>query len=185
MERYPGLWRNLGRILSQRLVRTSRQISRPSLTNAVSIITDCAEGTAAVLAAAVARSLALQTGKRVLLVDVRAGSSAPIPSLSADQPAPTLAALLNDRNLAKQFQAPAENGAQAVRITSVTAHDQPRLPEQECMTALELLAPHYDFLLLLGAKPAAGALSCLIESARWSASSPTLAPGAFPPGWKR
>src|SRR6266498_1059708 len=28
MERYPGLWRNLGRILSQRLVRTSRQISQ-------------------------------------------------------------------------------------------------------------------------------------------------------------
>lgn len=150
VERYPGLWRNLGRILSQRLVRTSRQLSRPSLANTVALVTDGAEDKSAALAVAVARSMADQTGKRVLLVDARAESSCPLPCFSANNPTPTLADILLDRNLVTDLQPP--NGAKglpSVRVTSIARADQPSLNEGECVNALELLSPLYDFVLLL------------------------------------
>jgi len=150
LERYPGLWRNLGRILSQRLVRTSRHLSRPALANTVSVITDCPEDVSSALAVAVAFSVAAQTGKRVLLVDARAGSSCPVPRLAAAERAPTLSDVLRDRNLVKELQPPAAgNGAPSVRFTSIAGEEQTPLNEDECMAALEILTPLYDLVMLL------------------------------------
>ncbi len=151
VERYPGLWRNLGRILSQRLVRTSRHLSHPSLTKTVALITDCREDTSAALALAVAHSVAVQTGQRVLLVDSRAGSSCPIARVAAaEQTSPTLADILHDRNLMTELQAlNGGNGLPAVHITSLAGEHQPAPTEEECITALELLAPLHDSILVL------------------------------------
>jgi len=150
VEHHPALWRNVGRILSQRLVRTSRQLSRPSLANTVALVIDCAEDTSAALALAVARSVDAQTGKRVLLVDARAESSCPLPSLSADKPAPTLADVLLDRSLVTDLQPPISgNKLPSVGITSIARTDQTPPSDGECVTALELLSPLHDFILLL------------------------------------
>jgi len=150
VERYPGLWRNMGRILGQRLARTSRQLSRPSLANTVGLVTDCPEDTSAALAVAVAHSVANKTGRRVLLIDARSESTSPLSTLSPGRPAPTLAAILHDRSLVNDLQAPADgDGLPSVRLTSLASTGQ-RLPsEGECVTALELLSPFYDLILLL------------------------------------
>jgi NTE family protein len=150
VERYPGLWRNVGRILSQRLVRTSRHLSRPHLANTVTLLMDSAEDETAVLAIAVAHSLARQSGKRVLLVDARAGTAFPAAELARELAGPSLAQVLRDRPLLTQLEPKSGNGAIAdVRVTMVSGEGEALLSDDECMAALETVTPLFDFILLV------------------------------------
>ncbi len=151
LQRCPGLWRNIGRILSQRLVRTSKRSSNPGLANTVVMLTDCAEDEAAAMAISSAGSLARQTGKRVLLVDAREGSSCPISRLSPTELSPPISAVLSNGNSFAQHEAPVDpgNGLFGARIASLSGDGQPAPKEDECLTALERLKPFYDFVLLL------------------------------------
>ena len=150
VERYPGLWRNVGRILSQRLVRTSRHLSRSSLANTVALLPDSADDETAVLAIAVARSLARQGGKRVLLVDARAGSAFPMVELAGETVGPSLAEVLRERPRLKQLEPRSDNGQSAdVRVVMRWSGDEAPLSDDECMAALETVAPLFDLVLLV------------------------------------
>ncbi|HEV8574409.1 MAG TPA: patatin-like phospholipase family protein [Dehalococcoidia bacterium] len=184
LDRHPGLWQNLGRILSQRLVRTSRQIARPSLTNAVSLLIDAAEDTSGTLAIAVSRSIAAQTGKRVLLVDGRASSGSSASVLLPASSAPSLAGILRDRNLVNGLQPPpSANGNPAVRITTVNGEDEPSLTEEECLTALELVSPVCDLALILGRAEADSRRPLLADRVRSVLALVTENGGGGLPAW--
>jgi len=150
VELYPGLWRNVGRILSQRLVRTSRHLSRPSLANTVAVLMDSAEDETAVLSIAVAHSLARQSGKRVLLVDARAGSAFPMAELAGEAAGPSLAEVLRERPRLKQLEPKSDNGHPAdVRVVMTWTGDEAPLSDDDCMAALEVATPLFDFILLV------------------------------------
>jgi hypothetical protein len=68
VEHYPTVWRNLSRILSQRLMR--RNLSMRTYANTIALVLDCADDQSSVLALAIAESLhAIR--KRTLLIDAR------------------------------------------------------------------------------------------------------------------
>ncbi len=70
LDRCPTLWRNLTNILSRRLVKTNRRIAEQhqARLSALFLLTDPA--TAGALAFALTASLAAQTGRRVLMLDL-------------------------------------------------------------------------------------------------------------------
>lgn len=150
VEHYPGLWRNVGRILSQRLVRTSRHLSQPALTNTVFILTDCAEDQSAVLSVLIAHSLARQTVKRVLVVDLRIDSSFPVSHVAGAAPAPTAANIFRDRSRLKELEA--RTGANGTRVMCLRGQGDDALGEDECMAALESVTPLFDYVILLDRK---------------------------------
>ena len=167
VERYPGLWRNVGRILSQRLVRTSRHLSRPALANAVALLTDSADDETTVLLIAVARSLARQSGKRVLLVDARAGAAFPMVDLAGKTAGPSLAEVLRERPRLKQLEIQSGNGQPIdVRVVMLWSGDEAPLSDDESAAALETVAPLFDFVLVVQRHDATGALSPVIGRVR-------------------
>lgn len=150
-ERSPMLWRNLGRILSQRLARTSRHLSTQAYANTVALVFDCGADEAAAMAVAVAGSLARQTGKRTLLVDARGRTPCPVSTLAAAALSPSLAEMLRERNLLKRHQAPQDrdNGMWGARIADLADEGDDVLTEDEYVTVMDWLAPLYDFVLML------------------------------------
>ena len=166
-ERYPELWRNLGRILSQRLVRTSRRLSAEPYTNTVTLIMDCADDEAAALAAAIAVNLARQTGRRILLVDGRDGSTCSVSQVAPGKLAPSFSAVLADSALLKQHETPPDraNGVWGARFANLRDEQGSALTEHEIVTVLEWLRPLYDHILLLAGREAGGLGVTLFERA--------------------
>jgi len=146
VEHHPGLWRNVGRILSQRLVRTSRNLSRSALNNSCAIVTDSPDDQSSALAVAVGRSLTVQTGKSVLLVDLRAGPSYPASRVPGITSSPTLSEVFRDRSRLKELEA---TSATQPRVMDLNREGGETLSEEECLAALESVTPLFDFVLLL------------------------------------
>ncbi|MEE8369826.1 MAG: patatin-like phospholipase family protein, partial [Dehalococcoidia bacterium] len=166
-ERYPELWRNLGRILSQRLIRTSRRLSAEPHTNTAALIMDCADDEAAALAAAIAVSLARQTGRRILLVDGRAGSTCSVSQVAPGKLAPSFSEVLADWALLKQHETPPDraNGVWGARFANLRDEDGAGLTEHEIGTVLESLRPLYDHILILVGREAGELGVTLFEQA--------------------
>jgi len=164
----PGLWRNLGRILSQRLVRTSRHLAVQPLTNTVPLMMACPEEEAAVLAAAIAASVARQTGKRTLLVDARGGPARPASDFAPGKPAPSLREILHDSSLLREHEVAPDwtNGLSGARTAALCDEDGRRPTEEETLTVLEWLHPLYDHILLLLPRPPAEPWPVLLDRAR-------------------
>lgn len=167
LDRCPGLWCNLSRILSQRLIRTSRLGARPS-TNIVALIMVCPEEEAAALAVAIAASLARQTGRRTLLVDARGGSTRPASDFAAGKRVPSLWEVLHNRSLLSEHEVAPDrgNGLWGARVATLCDEDGQRLTEEDTLTALEWLRPLYDCILLLLPKPPAEPWPVLLDRAR-------------------
>jgi NTE family protein len=164
----PGLWRNLGRILSQRLVRTSRHLAAQSLTNTVALTMACPEEEAGALAVAIAASLARQAGKRTLLVDGRGGSTRPASDFVPGKPAPSLWEVLHKRSLLREHEAAPDraNGLSGARVATLCDEGGRRPTEEESLTALEWLRPLYDYTLLLLPRPPADPWPILLDRVR-------------------
>ena len=108
VERCPGLWRNLVRILSQRLVRTTRRLAEHPSNKMVVLVMACAPEEESALALVVAGSVA-QTDRPP---DTACGlPSAAGPPAGGDCPAamaPPLNELVADRTLLGQYDSPLE-----------------------------------------------------------------------------
>jgi NTE family protein len=156
LERYPALWRNLGRILSQKLVRTSRHLAAHSYTNAVALLMDCADDEAAALGIAITASLARQTGKRTLLVDARGDSACPASQLAPIQSMPSLASVLRDQTLLQEHELAPDraNGLWGARLADLHGEDGGDLDKDQILAVLEWLRPLYDHVLLLAHREA-------------------------------
>ena len=168
VDRCPGLWCNLSRILSQRLVRTSRQLAARPSTSIVPLIMTCPEEEAAVLAVAITASLAFQTGRRTLLVDARGGTVRPASDFAAGKPAPSLSGVLHDPSLLTEHELVPDstNGLSGARIAALCDEDGPRLTEEEILTALEGFRSIYDYILLLFPRLPAEPWPLLLDRAR-------------------
>lgn len=168
VDRCPGLWCNLSRILSQRLVRTSRHLAGQPLTNTVDLIMACPEEEAAALAVAIAASLARQTGGRTLLVDARGGSTRPASDFAAGKRVPSLWELLHNQSLLSEHEVAVDrgNGLSGVRVATLCDEDSRRPTDEESLTALEWLRPLYDYILLLLPTPPAEPGLVLLDQAR-------------------
>lgn len=164
----PGLWHNLGRILSQRLVRTSRHLGAQPSTNIVALIVACPEEEAAALAVAIAASLAHHTGGRTLLVDARGGSVRPASDFAPGKPAPSLWNVLHNRSLLKEHETAPDRagGSSGARVATLCDEDGHRPTDEESLTALEWLRPLYDYILLLLPRPSAEPWPVLLDRAR-------------------
>jgi NTE family protein len=155
VEDCPGLWRNLGRILSQRLARTSRYVNARKSNKAVALIMACPEEETAALAVALAASVARQTGKKTLLVDARNDSTRPVVDSVRGKPAPSLSQVLDDPSLLKAHEAEPDgaNGLWGARVASLCDGENRRRTDEESLTALEWLRPLYDHVLILLPRP--------------------------------
>ncbi len=149
--RYPGLLRNLGRILSQRLARTSRHLSATPYANTAVFIMDGPDDEAGALAVAIAASVSRQTGRRTLLIDARHNSQCPVSRIAPVKLLPSLSGLVEDKKPLKQHEAPEDraNGLWGARLVHLQDEDQPDLTEDQILTLLEWLKPVYEFVLLL------------------------------------
>ncbi len=167
VERCPGLWRNLGRILSQRLVRTSRHLAAQPSTKTVALMMACPEEEAAALAVAVAVSLARQTGKRTLLVDASGGSALPAPDFAPGNRMPSLWEVLHKRSLLRAHEAVPDRAdrLRGARVANLGDEDGHLPTEEETLTALESLRPFYDYILLMLPGPTAEPWRVLLERA--------------------
>jgi len=170
IERYPGLWRNLGRILSQRLVRTSRHLAKQQYAgNTVTVLlTDYRDDEAAALGLAIAASLARQSGKQVLLVDGRTGGDSPLSGLYQAEFAPSLSAILRDRALLKRHDGhdKPDGGLSGAQLCTVRQPGEPDVTEEELLTVLEWFRPLYDFVLFLARPQVDDWSPLLLERAR-------------------
>lgn len=168
VDRCPGLWRNLSRILSQRLVRIRSHLAGQPLANTVDLIMACPEEEAAALAVAIAASLARQTGRRTLLVDARGGSTRPASDFAAGKRVPSLCELLHNRSLLSEHEVAVDrgNGLWGVRVATLCDEDSRRPADEESLTALEWLRPLYDYILLLLPRPPAEPRPLLLDRAR-------------------
>jgi len=182
MEAHPGLWTNLGRILSKRLIRTSRHLLERAQSALVALLFDCSDGEAAVLAPAIAASLSRQTGRRVLLVDGRGVASRPIEAAPA-QLAPALVEVLKDKSLLKQHEAARDvgNGLGGARIAYLGGEEM--LTEDQRIAALDLIMPAYDFVLLLDRAHPRLASPLVLERARSVLALVTEDAGESIPSW--
>jgi NTE family protein len=168
VNRCPGLWRNLSRIMSQRLVRASRHVAAQPLANTIGLIMACAEEEATALAVAIAASLARQTTGRVLLVDARAGSVLPASAFATGEPATSLCEMLRERSLLKRHEVAPDptNGLSGARIATL-CDKKGQLPcEEDSLCALDCLSPLYHYILLLFRGPPAGLSPLLLDRAR-------------------
>lgn len=168
VDRCPGLWRNLGRILSQRLTRTSRYVAARQSNNAIALIMACPEEEAAALAVALAASLARQTGKKTLLVDARNGSARPALDFVREKPAPSLSQVLDDRSLLRKHEAAPDraNGLWGARVASLCDEEGRYRTEEDSLTVLEWLRPLYDHILLLLSRPPGEPSPALLDRVR-------------------
>ena len=151
MERFPGLWRNLGRILSQRLVRTSRRLAVRPYANTIALVMDCPDEEAVALALATAASVARQTGKRTLLVDGRRSSPCPLTGLAPVSASPSFSAMLHNQALVKEHEgqpAPGD-GLCGARIAMLEENGEAELAPDEMIAVLAWLRPLYDHVIIL------------------------------------
>ncbi|HSP56214.1 MAG TPA: cyclic nucleotide-binding domain-containing protein, partial [Dehalococcoidia bacterium] len=183
LESYPGLWRNLGHILSKRLARTSRHLLTRIHSVFVPLIVDCPEEEGTVLAIAVAASLSRQTGGRVLLVDGRRPSSGRLAEIAGAQTMPSLADVLKNKTLLKRHEAvrDAGNGMGGARVSELGGESA--LTEDQLIAALDLLMPVYDFVLHLDRARPASANSLLLRRASSVQAVITAVEGTSPPPW--
>ena len=168
VERCPTIWRNLSHILSQKLVRTGRHLTSRSYTNAVLLMMDCADDEAAGLGIAITAGLARMTGRRTILIDGRRRSACTVSQLAPFELAPGLSDVLGDAALLKRHEAPLEqgNGLAGARLAMLCGEQGANLTDDEILTALERLHPHYDHILLLVDPEADGLRAALFERAR-------------------
>lgn len=168
VDRCPGLWRNLCRILSHRLVQTSRHLAARPSTNMVALIMSYPREEAAALAVAIAASVARHSGRRTLLVDAADGSGRPAAAFAPGEPAPSLWEVLHERSLLRGHEVAPDraNGLWGARVAGLSDKDGRRLSEEESLTALEWLRPLYDYILLLLPGPPAAPWPLLLERAR-------------------
>ncbi len=185
VEGCPGLWRNLARILSQRLVRTSRRLSERPYANTVALVMDCPDDGAAALAIAIAASLARQTAKRTLLLDGRSEPTCSVSKLAPEQSLPSLSRILRDKGLLKQHEATEDraNGLWGARVASLRDAGHQDLTEDEKLTVLDWLRPLYDFVLLLVRREAAELSHFELEHARSVIALATDRTTASIPSW--
>jgi CRP-like cAMP-binding protein len=146
----PGLWRNLGRIMSQRLVRASRHVAAQPLPNTVALIMASPEEESTALSVAIAASLARQTAGRVLLIDASGCSVLPASAFTVGKPTPSLWEILREPSLLKWHEGAPDraNGLSGARIATLGDQDGHPLSEADSLTALEWLSPLYDHILL-------------------------------------
>jgi NTE family protein len=185
VERYPGIWRNLGRVLSQRLIRTSRSLTAGPQASTAALLMDCADDETACMAVAIAASLARQTGKRILLVDARAGCQRPASHLAPGQAVASLAEILRDPTRVKQHELAPErsNELSGIRLADIDSGDGPGLTEDEVLTALDWLRPLYDHVLFLVRREEGDVKARLLERARTVLAIVTQPEGALVPPW--
>jgi len=168
VERYPTLWRNLGRILSQKLVRTGRHLTARPYTNAVALVMDCADDEAAALGIAITASVARQTGKRTLLVDARADSACPASQLAPGQSIPSLADVLQDPGLLKEHELAPDrsNGLWGARLADLHGERGGDVGKDQILGVLDWLRPLYDYVLLLAQREPGDLAPTLFERSR-------------------
>lgn len=168
VQRYPGMWRNLGRILSQRLVRANRHLQARQYANTVALVIGAGDEEAAALAVAVAGALARQSGRRTLLVDARGRSSCPVSRLAPGEVYPSLRSILSDRSLLKRHEAAVERSDPlgGARIASLFDEGHEAPGEDEQLTALELATPLYEFTVILTRGEGGGVSPVLLQRTR-------------------
>jgi NTE family protein len=151
----PGLWRNLGKILSERLVQMNRQVAARPSANIAAVMIAGDEEIGAALALSVAASLARQMRWKILVVDSRDRPLYPAPEFERLAHGPHLREVLHNRESIKDHLAPIDGiGGGAVRTTTPSSRDERHLTEEEALTAREWRGPAYDcFLLLLPGPP--------------------------------
>ncbi|HET8945104.1 MAG TPA: patatin-like phospholipase family protein [Dehalococcoidia bacterium] len=181
LESHPGLWRNLGHILSKRLARTSKHLLARTHSSLIPLLLDCGDDEAAVLAPAVAASLARQTGKRVLLVDGRGAAARKVEGDPGRTAAP-LYELLEDKSLLARHEAAGDtgNGLNGARVVALGGEGG--LNENQHIAALEMVMPAYDFVLLLDGRGRASGPR-LLERARSVLALVTPDESRSPPAW--
>ena len=167
-ERHPALWQNLGYILSQRLLRTSRQLSTRASASTVVLLIDRPEDQTAALAVAVASSLARQSRKRVLLVDAREGTTHSVTTIAPVEASPSIVRMLRDGKLLEHHDTPPKrtDALWGARIADLYDDDLEEPREDEYVTILESLAPIYDFVLLLNRNDPGALSPLLLERSR-------------------
>jgi NTE family protein len=149
VEHQPELWRNLGRILSHRLVRTSRYVGASTESNLIALATDLPPTTEAAVALAVAESLERQAGKRTLVVDAHQQEHTTVVG-SALMRLPGFGAVIADRTLLSAHEKASNNTAAGTKVCSVTDDEHPSISEGDALAALDWLRPLYDCVIVTG-----------------------------------
>lgn len=179
VQHQPELWRNLGRILSQRLARTSRSFGTTTQSNVVSLISDLPEAEEVALALAVGDSLARQTKSRTLVVDAsESPASQPVPEGTWS---PSLAALIGDKKLLSAHDRPA-HGDSMFRACSLVDSEHPSISEGDVLVALDWLRPQYDCLIVAGGRNRQSVQKLQFERSR-SVVALVTNPGRGTPDW--
>ncbi|MBI1886034.1 MAG: patatin-like phospholipase family protein [Chloroflexi bacterium] len=149
LEECPGLWRNLSRSLSHRLLRTNRRLLSPYASKVVALALPGSPDEASVLALSLLASVSRQTKQKALLLDWR-GDSACAPRLAGAEPLPGPADLLLDRSLLKLHEAMVGGtGSLGGGRVAADAKNDHQPTEPEALTALGWLRPHYATVLLV------------------------------------
>lgn len=179
VQHQPELWRNLGRILSQRLARTSRSFGTTTQSNVVSLISDLPEAEEVALALAVGDSLARQTKSRTLVVDAsESPASQPVPEGTWS---PSLAARIGDKKLLSAHDRPA-HGDSMFRACSLVDSEHPSISEGDVLVALDWLRPQYDCLIVAGGRNRQSVQKLQFERSR-SVVALVTNPGRGTPDW--
>lgn len=144
----PELWRNLGRVLSQRLARTSRHVGTSTRSNVVALVTDLPPVEEAALAVAVGSSLARQVAVSTLIVDANENASG-LP-LSDDLRMPSLAALISDRRLLSAHEAATPQAP--ARVCGLIDDANTTISEGDVIAALDWLRPFYERVIICGGR---------------------------------
>ena len=167
VDRCPGLWRNLSRILSQRLAKTSRHLAARPSTSTVALIMACQEGEAAALAVAITASLARQTSRRILLVDASGGAAGKASEFAPGRRMPSLWEVLHKRSLLKEHETAPDRSERlfGARVANLRDEDGQQPTEEETLTALEWLQPSYDYILFVLPRPPAEPWRLLLQRA--------------------
>ncbi len=183
VERYPTVWRNLSRILSQRLMR--RNLSMRSYANTIALLLDCPDDQSSALALVIAESLARETGKRTLLIDARGTTACPISQLTPAQLSPSIGKLSRQKGLLRHHRADIDvsNGSPRARIANLNDEEHGELTEDEIVSVLESLQAVYDFVLLLLRPGGGGQGSALVGRANAVSAVLTDPRGGVIPSW--
>lgn len=177
VQHQPELWRNLGRILSQRLARTSRNVGTVAQSNVVALATDLPPDQELALALAVAASLSRQRQKRSLVVN--AGEAAVAMGIPDDAKTPSLAALIGDRKLLSTHES---RDGPVARLCSLVDEQNPSISEGDVLAALDWLRPLYDLVIVAGGRARPGAQELYFERSR-SIITLVSDPGSGMPRW--
>jgi NTE family protein len=150
--RFPAIWRNFGRVLSQRLARTSRHLAVRPFANTTILVIDLPDEEAAVIAYATAASVARQTAQSTLLVDCRTSQAWPATPAAPLKAGPSFPALLKDQALLAEHEAPATdaNGTAEARVSLLRGPDEPQIETRDALEILDWLRRFYHYIIVLG-----------------------------------